>query len=181
MLKRPSSRRKGNREQIALNLVPVLDAMVTLIGFMLFTMSFLALVSIESPFPEASDSVQEQKLKERPLQLTVSVRDDETEVWSPFEKFEPRKVPHLSPGQPDIPGVHAALVAIKQQFLNETKAVFVPNSGVTYDTMIAMMDSIRMLDKTDPPVYRKNPATGVDEALRTLFPEIIFGNLLGDT
>jgi lysyl-tRNA synthetase class 2 len=64
VLKRPSSRRKSSTEGITLNLVPILDTMVTLIGFMLFTMSFLALVTIESPFPEASSKVLEQKLKE---------------------------------------------------------------------------------------------------------------------
>ena len=87
MLKRPTSRRKSHHGPIEINLIPILDTMVTLIGFLLFTTSFLALVSIESPLPQASaDDVQEQ-LKEKPLQLTLSMREKDIEIWSPFEKI----------------------------------------------------------------------------------------------
>lgn len=179
MLSRPTSRRKSNREQIQLNLVPILDTMVTLIGFMLFTMSFLALVTIESPFPEASSKVLEQKLKERPLQLTVSLQEKEIEVWSPFDKFPAKHVMH-KPDGPDLIGMHQALIEVKKQFPNETKVIFVPNATANYALMIAMMDAMRSLDATDPTIYLKNATTGADEAIKALFPEVIFGNLLGD-
>lgn len=180
MLSRPSNRRKGNREQINLNLVPILDTMVTLIGFMLFTMSFLSLVTIESPFPEASSKVLEQKLKERPLQLTVSLRADEIEVWSPFDKFPSKTIKHKPEG-PDLMGMHQALIEVKKQFPNDTKVIFVPNASANYLLMISAMDAMRSLDATDPTIYVKNAQTGVDEAVKTLFPEVIFGNLLGDS
>ncbi|MGZ3708243.1 MAG: hypothetical protein ACXWPM_05415, partial [Bdellovibrionota bacterium] len=62
MLKRPSSRRKTSAEGIQLNLVPILDTMVTLIGFLLFSMSFLAVVNIESVVPQASPKNVQEKL-----------------------------------------------------------------------------------------------------------------------
>jgi biopolymer transport protein ExbD len=181
MLKRPSSRRKSKGAQIQLNLVPVLDTMVTLIGFLLFTMSFLSLVTIESPFPEASTEIQEQKLKERPLQLTLTLRDKESELWSPFEKVPSKVFPHLDGGAPDFMAIHQALVAIKQRYPSETQVVFVPFAGVNYETLIAAMDTMRTIEPTDPAIYMKNAATGVDEAVKALFPNVIFGNLLGDS
>lgn len=181
MLKRPSSRRKSAREPIQLNLVPILDAMVVLIGFLLFTTSFLAIVSIESPFPTASPEQNREKIKERPLQLTLTLREKEAEIWSPFAKIKPTTIPDLAPGQPDINKIHETLVGIKQQFPAETKIVLVPARETDYDTLIQVMDGIRQMEKSDPPLFARNLQTGNDEPVKLLFPEVIFGNLLGDT
>ena len=180
MLKRPSTRRKGTSDQIGLNLVPIIDTMVALIAFMLFTTSFLALVTIESPFPTSSSEEMVQNLKEKPLQLTLSIRDKDTEIWSPFDKIPPKVIPNVSPGQPDIKLIHEALLAVKQKFPFESKIVLEPYASATYDILISVMDSMRMVDAGDPPLFRKDPATGNDQAVKVLFPDVIFGNLLGD-
>jgi len=181
VLKRPSSRRRSNKDTVELNLVPFIDAMVTLIGFLLFTTSLMAIVSIESPFPIASTQLTKAKLKEKPLQLTLTIRDGESQIWSPFDRIKSRKIPHSEEGQPDVPGIHAAMTEIKQQFPLETKVVVVPSAGTSYDVLISVMDSVRTVDATDPPIFMKNPATGNDELVKTLFPEVVFGNLLGDS
>jgi len=155
--------------------------MITLIGFLLFTMSFLAIVSIESPFPQASSRDIEEKLKEKPLQLTVTLRDNEAEIWSPFERIPSKTIPHQIPGQPDIKGIHDALVSVKQQHPLETQIIVVPYATATYDILISVMDTIRFLEPTDPPIFVKNKVTGNDEPMKALFPEVVFGNLLGDT
>lgn len=178
MFRRPSLRRKSGSEQIQLNLVPILDTMVTLIGFLLFTTSFLSLVSIESPFPSASTAEVQKKLEEKPLQLTLTLRENEAEIWSPFEKIQSKTIPNASPGQPDAAKIHEALLAVKQKFPEETKLVIVPGPGVTYDILISVMDTARGIDPTDPPLFHKNLTTGNDEAVKSLFPEVMFGNLL---
>ncbi len=178
MLKRPSSRRKGHNEQVNLNLVPILDTMVTLIGFLLFTMSFLSLVSIESPFPESSSQINEQKNKEKPLQLTLSMHEKDVSIWSPFQKVQSQTIPNTPEGAPDMKKIHDALFAIKQKFVGETKIVFAPTKGASYEVMIALMDAIRLLEPTDPPLFVPNPQTGVDTPVKQLFPEVVFGNLL---
>lgn len=181
MLRRPSARRK-DKAQIALNLVPILDAMVTLIAFLLFTSSFFAIVAIESPAPVASSEVNEQALKEKPLQLTLTIREKESEIWSPFDKIAAKTIQHTEPGKPDIKLIHEALLAVKQQFPTETKIVLVPNSTTNYDTLIAVMDTMRLIEATDTPIFAKNAQTGNDEPLKLLFPDIVFGNLLaGDS
>ena len=178
MLKRPTSRRNSHQGGIELNLVPILDTMVTLIGFLLFTTSFLALVSIESPLPQASpDEVQEQ-LKEKPLQLTLTMREKDVEIWSPFGKIQPHAVLNGSTGQPDAKAIHDALLEIKKKFPKETSVVIVPTKVAPYDSLISLMDAARTMETTDAPIYLKNDKTGVDEPLKLLFPKIIFGNLL---
>lgn len=178
-LSSPSSRRKGGSSEIILNLVPILDAMVTLIIFLLFTTSFLAITSIETPMPMASTAQNEEQLKEKPLQLTLSLRENESEIWSPFGRIQNKVIPAAA-GMPDVKAIHDALITIKKQFPGETKIVLVPYSGANYDVLVSVMDTIRLVDPTDPPVFQKNPQ-GVDQQVKQLFPEIIFGNLLGES
>ncbi len=183
MFKRPSSRRKSHGEHAELPLVPILDTMVTLIGFLLFTTSFLGIVAIESPLPQSSpeEIKDEVKQKEKPLQLTVSFREKDVEIWSPFAKFEPKAILNNKEGNPDAQGIHVALLEIKKKFPLEDTAVLVPNKNSPYDTLVAVMDAVRTLEPTDPPIYVKNEKTGVDEPIKSLFPKVMFGNLLGDS
>lgn len=181
MLKRPSSRRKSHQGHSELPLVPILDTMVTLIGFLLFTTSFLGIVAIESPLPQASTEEVQEQLKEKPLQLTITLRDKDVEIWSPFSKIEPKSIPNAQEGQPDAKAIHEALLEVKKKFPKEMNAVLVPNKNSPYDTLVALMDTIRTIEATDPPIYIKNEKTGIDEPSKTLFPKIVFGNLLGDS
>ncbi|OFZ75298.1 MAG: hypothetical protein A3K03_10440 [Bdellovibrionales bacterium RIFOXYD1_FULL_44_7] len=181
MLKRPSSRRKTGQHGITLNLVPILDAMVTLIGFLLFTMAFTALVTIESPFPVASTKDLNQKIKEKPLQLTITVKQNQTEIWSPFDRINTRVIANAEQGQPDYRAIHEALISVKQQFPEESQIVVVPFPGASYDVLISLLDSIRLTEPSDPPVFRRNTETGNDELVKNLFSDVVFGNLLGDS
>ncbi len=181
MLKRPSSRRRSSTAIVQINLIPMLDALVTLIGFLLFTLSYLALVHVETLMPQVSSEQLEQQLKEKPLQLTVSLREGDVQVWSPFEKFATKVIPNTSEGLPDVQAVHRAIVEVKQQFPKETKVVLAPYGGASYDVLVSLMDSVRVVEPTDPPLFIKNEKTGNDEPIKMLFPEVVFGNLLGDS
>lgn len=177
---RPSTRRRSAPEQIMLNLVPILDTLVALLSFMLLTTAFLSIVSVESPFPETSaKQLQELEKKEKPLQLTLSLREKDAEIWSPFDRIAPIRLANTPEGQADLKAIHEALVTVKQKFPNELKIVLVPYGGVSYDVLVSVMDSVRMMEPTDPPIFTKNAASGVDEAVKRLFPDVIFGNLLG--
>ncbi len=178
MLRRPSSRRYSKKEQIILNLVPMMDTFVVLIAFLLYTMAFIVMTHVETPLPTANPTEMAEKLKEKPLQLTVSFRKDETEIWSPFKKIPAKKIPHTPEGTPDVLAIHARLVEVKQQFPTENQVVLAPTGSTSYDALIAAMDGIRMLEPTDPIIIVKNTNTGVDEALTLLFPDIVFGNIL---
>lgn len=181
MFKRPSHRRKSHGESQELPLVPILDTMVTLIGFLLFTTSFLAISSVESMLPQSSPEQVQEEVKTKPLQLTLTFRETDIEIWSPFSKIEPKAIAFLKDGQADAKAIHEALLEVKKKFPEETSAVFVPKADSSYDLMIAVMDAVRTVEPTDPTIYFKNEKTGVDEPVKTLFPKIVFGNLLGDS
>jgi len=179
VFKRPSSRRRSTQDGIQINLVPMLDALMTLIAFLMFSMAFLAFVSIESPFPIASKESVKEALKKKPLQLTVTLGETETVIWSPFDKIRSRVISNLPDGVPDVIGIHTQLVEVKKKFPLERQIVLLPFPAATYDILIGVMDAVRNYDPGDDPLYAKNPLTGIDYEVTRLFPDVVFGNLLG--
>src|SRR5688572_4630266 len=97
--------------------------MVTLIGFLLFTTSFLGIVAIESPLPQASTEEVKDQLKEKPLQLTLTLTEKNTKIWSPFSKIQPRTIEYTPKGDPDIKAIHEVILEVKKQFPKESSVV----------------------------------------------------------
>ena len=143
-------------------------------------MSYLAIVSIESPAPVTTQAEVQQKLKEKPLQLTLSVDQRRSRIWSPFGKISSKTIEHIE-GVPDLYRIHQALIEVKQDFPQETQIVFMPHSGVNYDVLVGLMDTMRSIESTDPLILTRSQKTGMDVQAKYLFPNIVFGNLLGDS
>lgn len=179
MLKRPSSRRRSHPAEIQINLVPMLDALVTMISFLMYTMAFLSFTMIESPLPIISPETNQQQLRERPLQLTLTLNESDVLLWSPFDLIPQQRIPNRQDGSPDFLKLHETLIGIKQKFLSEDKLILVPSGVTSYDTIIAVIDAVKNLEKTDPVIVIKNAKTGVEEQAKYLFGDIVFGNLLG--
>ena len=179
MLKRPSSRRRTHPQEVQLNLVPMLDALVTMIAFLMYTMAFLSLTMIESPLPIVSSEQNQQQLRERPLQLTLTLNDQGVLIWSPFDLIPQQTILNHADGTPDTLKLHEAALLIKQKFPTETKVILVPKNDTSYDTIVMVLDAVRNIEKTDPVISIKNEKTGVQEQAKQIFGEVIFGNLLG--
>src|SRR5690606_19957290 len=102
------------------------------------------------------------------------------ELWSPFNKFPARTIPNTPEGTPDVAAIHTAAMEIKSRFPDENQVVIAPYAGLSYDPLISVMDAVRAVEDTDPPLFRENKETGIQEEVKLLFNEIVFGNLLGD-
>ncbi len=177
-MKSPSSRRRSHRAGVhELNLVPIMDTMVTLIGFLLFTTSFLIFVKIESILPLAPPP-DKQSPAHKPLQLTLHLKAQGLELLSPFGGITPHTIPHQG-RVADTKSLHEAILETKKHFPQESTIIFLPEKGISYDMLIACMDAVRVFAETDTAIILPN-AQGVDETLKELFPKIVFGNLFGD-
>ena len=179
MLKRPSSRRRTSHAEVQLNLVPMLDALVTMIAFLMYTMAFLSLTMIESPLPMVSSEQNQAKLKEKPLQLTLTINDKDILLWSPFDLIPQQHIANRDDGSVDVLKLHEAVIAIKQKFPAENNLILVPKASTSYDTIVAVLDSARNIEKTDPVISIENPTTHIQEQAKVIFSDVIFGNLLG--
>ena len=182
MFNRPSSRRRSQSQEVVLNLVPILDALVTLIAFLLFV-SGTAVVMLDTPLPLlAPASEQIEQLKEKPLQLTAIVQEERIIIQDWMGSRENHTIPNTTNPQSgvsqyDLEKFHQTLVEIKGRHPKETKLILKPVPGISYEALIGIMDSARRIEKTDPPLYQKN-AQGIDAPETKLFPEIIFGNVM---
>jgi biopolymer transport protein ExbD len=186
MLKRPSSRRKSRPEEVNINLVPMLDALVTLVAFLLFSMAFVSIAVIDTPAPLlAPADEQQEKLKEQPLQLTAHVQENQIVLTDWAGSRVNKTIPSVQdPADPektryDLESLHKALLEIKEKFPKETKLILKPNAGVAYEAIVGIIDASRAYEKTDtvtPPTVKNE--RGEDVPDMRLFPEIIFGNIM---
>lgn len=174
MLKRPSARRRTRGEGTAeLPLVPIMDAFVTLIAFLLMVTSLLSVTLIDTPVPIVS---AEPPSKERPLALTVTIQEDMLKIESDTRLIPSQQIPRVEAGY-DLEKFHNALLEIKKKFPAEKQVVFKPSGVVKYDDIIQLMDASRQFAKTDETLYVKGEG-GVDKVETNLFPNVVFGNII---
>jgi biopolymer transport protein ExbD len=176
MLKRPSHRRRSKgTEDAELPLVPIMDAFVTLIAFLLLATSLLAVTLIDTPVPVVSNMPDDSK--DKPLMLTLKLTPEKIHLSSAFNRIKAQEFPKIEKGY-DLDKLHEALVAIRQEFPKEKTVVFMPTGDIQYDDIIQVMDSVRILLKTDPPFYVTDEKEGIDKPDQYLFPNVVFGNVL---
>lgn len=169
---------------MSINLIPMLDALVTLVTFLLFSSAFLAISTIDTPAPLLAPADEQiEKLKDKPLQLTAHIQEKQIIISDWSGSRERHTIPSVLDGTTseyryDLETLHKTLVEIKMRHPNETKLIIKPEGGVAYESIIGIMDSARYFDeKSDPPMVKKNEE-GVDVPEKNLFPEVIFGNIM---
>lgn len=192
MLRRPSSQRRSkSKDELELPLVPILDTFVTLIAFLLMATSLLAVTLIDTPVPVVSATPP--KIKQKPLSLTVQIELDRFQISSPFGRIKAQRIDRTGDEQ-DYIQLHDALLAIKNQYPHEKQIVLMPGPLVEYEDIVKVMDASRKINEGDPSLYVKeeikdeegnvlvdengNP-TKEDRLVTDLFPEVVFGNILG--
>jgi biopolymer transport protein ExbD len=156
-----------------------MDAFVTLIAFLLLVTSLLSVTLIDTPVPVvSSDSPKDDHKK--PLALTLKIEQDALVLSSAFRKIPEQKFPKVSVGY-DLDQLHQALLKIRQQFPDEQNIVFLPVANVKYDDLVQLMDAVRLVSKTDPPMPTVKDKDGVDRIDPFLFPTVVFGNVISGT
>ena len=66
---------------------------------------------------------------------------------------------------------------LKQKYLDENMVILEPITDLTYEELVKIMDAVRLLNKTDPEIYKKDK-DGIDTKVNDLFNKIVFGNLM---
>jgi len=179
MLRRPSQRRSSKGiQEIDLPLVPIMDAFVTLIAFLLLVTSLLAVTLIDTPVPVVSNEPPPKD--EKPLGLTLKIEQDKLILSSQFGHVPKQEFPKVDKGY-DVGKLHEALIAVRLKFPNEKSIVYLPAADVKYDDLVQLMDATRLLSKTDPAMPTVKDKDGVDRIDPFLFPTVVFGNVISGT
>lgn len=162
----PSSRRKRGEVKPP-NLIPILDAVFIFIFFLLMSASFIKIYEIPSDVPTVSDS---KPSKKEPFVLTLKIKESSIALHKGLsDKLE------KTFKRSELESLHNYLLQIKQKNREENTIIFEPIDNLTYEEIVQIMDAVRSIRNTDPPIYIKKNSS--DEKLRGLFNNIIFGNI----
>jgi biopolymer transport protein ExbD len=157
--------RRGSRRNVdtaELNITAFMNLMVILVPFLLITAVFSRLAILELNLP--GSSTEPANPQELVFQLEVIVREGRIEVGD-------RNVgalgvyPNTAAGY-DYEALSAKLSEIKRSYPEKTDAAILLESDIPYDTLVQVMDRVRVEEKVkDRKVVRND-----------LFPDISIGD-----
>ncbi len=158
------SRRGGRRnvETAELNITAFMNLMVILVPFLLITAVFSRLAILELNLP--GSSTEPANPQELVFQLEVIVREGRIEVGD-------RNIgalgvyPNTADGY-DYEALSAKLSAIKKSYPDKTDAAILLESNIAYDTLVQVMDRVRIEEKVEGQRILRND----------LFPDISIGD-----
>jgi biopolymer transport protein ExbD len=144
-----------------LNIVPMLDVMVILAFFLIFTAVFsrTSILEVHLPGPGVQAAARTPT-----LELEVIVRRSGLEIADRNQGVL-ETVPATAAGQ-DVVRLSASLAGIKDRFPDQTSATLLVAEDVDYDTIVQVMDAVRVRLSND----------GSDVVRRELFPQIALGD-----
>jgi biopolymer transport protein ExbD len=144
-----------------LNIVPMLDVMVILAFFLIFTAVFskTSILEVNLPGPGAKAESQVPA-----LELEVIVRRGGLEV-ADRNVGVLKTVPATPTGQ-DVVRLSEYLESVKARFPDKQNATLLVAEDVDYDTIVQVMDAVRVRQSTD----------GGKVVRRELFPQIALGD-----
>jgi biopolymer transport protein ExbD len=158
-----------SEETTELNLVPYLDIVTNILMFLIVTITTMLTVgNLEVLVPEYSQSASVSQKKsdqeKPPLNLTVTITGKgftvATSTGVMYENNIPDKlptVPRAASGQYDFDGLQKLLATVKRLNEKEEQAILAANPDIDYETVVGVMDVLRV---------------GPD--LKPLFPQVLF-------
>ena len=159
-VRRHHARKRGRHD---LNMVPMIDMMIILVFFLIFTAVFSKTNILELNLPGSTASVPELP---KGLQLEVIVREDSIDVADRATGVL-RSLPNTANGY-DLTELGNYLGLVKTRFPDNHSATILLAPEISYDVLVQVMDAVRV---------RVVPAVaGAAPSQAELFPEISVGD-----
>ena len=157
-VRRHHARLRGRHD---LNMVPMIDMMVILVFFLLFTAVFSNTNILQLTLPAPNSSVPDLP---KGLNLEIIVRKDMLDI-SDRSTGSLRRLP-LKDGDYDYKGLNEFLQFVKSKYPDTLAASVLLESDIPYDVLVQTMDNVRVWEKDDAPLFTKVE----------LFPDISVGD-----
>jgi len=141
--------------------------------------SFIKIYEIPSDVPIIS-SAPPPKTKKKPLSLTLAITQSKILIYTGVPSRVVNTISKTSEGTYDYEKLKAYLIKLKKRNLKENTVILEPRIDIDYQEIVKVMDTVRTIRKTDEAIYiSKVDAQGnkFDEKVKTLFGNIIFGNI----
>ncbi len=159
MVRRNHARYHSGRDD--LNIVPMIDMMVILVFFLIFTAVFSKTNILQLNLP-ANASAAPLDLP-KGLKLEVIIRPNDLVVND--RNSGPLKVLDNTPTGYDLDGLSEYMRRVKATYPQMTDATVLPGPNVDYDTLVQVMDTVRVYQLPVAPFSKAE-----------LFPDIAIGD-----
>ena len=159
------SRGRRNVETAELNITAFMNLMVILVPFLLITAVFSRLTILELNLPGSSSEPVEPQ--DQTFQLEIIVRQDKIEVGDRNQGLL-GVYPNTDSGAYDYDALAGKLRELKERYPTKTDAAILLEQDVAYDTIVQVMDTVRIAQKVDEEAGR------IDRT--DLFPDISIGD-----
>jgi biopolymer transport protein ExbD len=144
-----------------LNIVPMIDMMVILVFFLLFTAVFSNTNILELNLPAPNSSVPDLP---KGLQLEIHVRHTGIDIADRNSGIL-RSLP-MKAGEYDYPALSEYLQFVKSKYPTNTEASVLLEHDIPYDVLVQTMDNTRVWEMNDAPQFTKVE----------LFPDVSVGD-----
>jgi len=144
-----------------LNIVPMIDMMVILVFFLIFTAVFSKTNILQLNLPSGSTAAPLDLPKT--LKLEVIIYPDDLVVND--RNSGPLKTLANTAAGADLDGLSTYMREVKSQFPDMTDATILPSPAIAYDTLVQVMDAVRVYQLPVAPFSKAE-----------LFPDISIGD-----
>ena len=158
MVRRNHARYHQGRDD--LNIVPMIDMMVILVFFLIFTAVFSKTNILQLNLPASNTAPVELP---KGLKLEVIIRPNDLVVND--RNSGPLKVLDNTPSGYDLDGLSEYMRRVKATYPQMTDATILPGPNVSYDVLVQVMDTVRVYQVPEPPYSKAE-----------LFPDIAIGD-----
>ena len=143
-----------------LNIVPMIDMMVILVFFLIFTAVFSKTNILQLNLPASSMAVPDLPPG---LKLEVIIRADDL-VVNDRNSGPLKELPNIATGL-DLAGLSEFIRRVKSQYPDMTDATVLSSPATPYDTLVQVMDTVRIYQLPVAPFSKAE-----------LFPDISLGD-----
>jgi biopolymer transport protein ExbD len=143
-----------------LNIVPMIDMMVILVFFLIFTAVFSKTNILQLNLPASSTAVPDLP---KGLKLEVIIRADDL-VVNDRNSGPLKDLPNTATGL-DLAGLSEFIRRVKSQYPDMTDATVLSSPSTPYDTLVQVMDTVRIYQLPVAPFSKAE-----------LFPDISLGD-----
>jgi biopolymer transport protein ExbD len=158
------SRGHRHKEVVELNITAFMNLMVVLVPFLLITAVFSQVAILDLNLP--TDGAPPAQDAEPELRLEITVREDRIDVGDRGTGL--LTVIDNTPEGYDLAELGGFLEKVKQRFPDKSDATLLLEPDISYQTLVAVMDKVRVLERLDPASSRV--------VTYELFPEISIGD-----
>lgn len=162
-----------------LNIMPFIDIFSMLNTFLLVSASFVNIGILTVQIPFLTNAPPPKDKPQRSFSINVNVEKDKAELETKFSA-EPvdRKTQEYKLDKDGLKSMHQELVKLRvAQKETDTVTVF-SEDDVTYDNLVKVLDSIKALEPTDPPITIMDERLNQPRRSIELYEKVVLGSVI---